>query len=125
MNRSIVGSSVALVAVMALSAVMFPFRAHLSVATPPLVLVIPVAAGVAIGGFAAGVVGVASGFLVYDFIFIPPYYTLSVGAAQNWVALGVYAAVMLVVSQVVSRLNSARAEAQDRAAEARRLFDLS
>ena len=49
---------------------------------------------------------VAAGFLVYDFVFIPPYYTLTVGAAQNWVALGVYAVVMLLVAQVVARLES-------------------
>ncbi len=104
---------------------MFPFRSHLSVATTALVLVVPVVVGVAIGGFAAGVVAMAAGFLVYDFVFIPPYYTVTVGAAQNWAALGVYAVVMVVVAQVVARLNAARAEAQLRAVQVRRLFNLS
>ena len=104
---------------------MFPLRSHLSVATTALVLVVPVVAGVAKGGFAAGIVATASGFLVYDFVFIPPYYTLSVGAAENWAALGVYAVVMVVVARVVARLNDARAEAQLRARDSRRLFDLS
>lgn len=104
---------------------MFPLRSHLSVATTALVLVVPVVVGVAAGGFMAGIVATATGFLVYDFVFIPPYYTLSVGAAQNWTALGVYAVVMVVVARVVARVNVARAEAQLRAAEVRRLFDLS
>ena len=104
---------------------MFPLRSHLSVATTALVLVIPVVVAVAVGGFPAGLVGTAAGFLVYDFVFIPPYYTLSVGAAQNWTALGVYGVVMVVVARVVARMNSARASAQARAVEVRRLFDLS
>ncbi|TAN23612.1 MAG: DUF4118 domain-containing protein, partial [Actinomycetota bacterium] len=70
------------------SSVMFAVRAHLSVATTALVLVIPVIWGVVIGGFTVGLFGIVLGFLIYDFIFIPPYYTLTVGQTQNWIALG-------------------------------------
>lgn len=111
--------------VAALSAVLLPFRSHVSIATTGLVLVIPVVAGVIAGGYAGGVISVAAGFLVYDFVFIPPYYTLTVGAAQNWVALAVYVVVMLLVAFVVVRLQWARAEAQRRAGEAQRLMELS
>jgi two-component system sensor histidine kinase KdpD len=104
---------------------MFPLRSHLSVATTALVLVVPVVLGVTIGGFIAGIVATATGFLAYDFVFIPPYYTLSVGALQNWAALGVYVVVTVMIAQVVARLDIARAEAGDRAAGARRLLDVS
>jgi two-component system sensor histidine kinase KdpD len=104
---------------------MVPIRSHLSIATTALVLVVPVVTGVIAGGYRAGLVSVAAGFLVYDYAFIPPYYTLTVGAAENWVALGVYVVVMVLVAQVVSHLEQARAEAQRRDAEARRVFDLS
>jgi two-component system sensor histidine kinase KdpD len=124
-RRSIVGSLVSIGLVLALGAVMFPLRSHLSVATTALVLVIPVVTGVVIAGFVGGLVAVVAGFLVYDVVFIPPYYTLWVGAAQNWAALGVYAVVMVLVAQVVDRLGSARREAQKRAEETRRLFELS
>lgn len=97
----------------------------MSVATAALVLVVPVVAGVVVGGFPVGVVGVAVGFLVYDFVFIPPYYTLTVGAAQNWVALVVYAAVVLLVTRVVSNLRSARAEALRRGNDFRQLSQIS
>jgi two-component system sensor histidine kinase KdpD len=119
------GSIVGVAAAAGLGAAMVPLRSHLSIATTGLVLVVPVVAGVIVGGFEAGVVSVAAGFLVYDWAFIPPYYTLTVGAAQNWVALAVYAVVMLLVAQVVARLEAARAEAQRRAADTRRLYDLS
>jgi two-component system sensor histidine kinase KdpD len=119
------GSLVSIALVLALGALMFPLRSHLSVATTALVLVVPVVAGVVMGGFVSGIVAVAAGFLVYDVVFIPPYNTLTVGDAENWAALGVYAVVMVLVAQVVARLGSARREAQRRAEEARRLFELS
>jgi two-component system sensor histidine kinase KdpD len=119
------GSLVAVVLVVTLGAAMLPVRSHLSVATAALVLVIPVVTAVAAGGFGAGLLATATGFLVYDFLFIPPYYTLSVGAAQNWVALGVYVVVMLIVARVVAGAKVARAVAQARAQELRRMFDVS
>ena len=68
-----------------------------------------------------------AGFLVLDFAFIPPYYTLAVGRAQNWVPLVVYVVVMLLVAQVVGRLRTARTGgAATREGKARRhLLELS
>ncbi len=119
------GAALAALLVAALSAVMLPVRGHMSAATSALVLVVPVVVGVARGGFVAGVVATLCGFFAYDLLFLPPYYTLDVGAAEDWAALGVYAVVMVVVARVVSQVNGARADAQRRAAELRRLFDLS
>lgn len=102
-----------------------PARSDLSIATVGLIMVVPVVIAVVFGGYVAGFFGVAAGFLAWDFVFIPPYYTLDVGQAQNWVALAVYAVVMLLVAQVVGRLQVARRVAQVRALEAQRLFELS
>ncbi|MHB1509669.1 MAG: sensor histidine kinase [Acidimicrobiales bacterium] len=125
MRRNVIGTVAALVTMGALSALMIPFRNHLSIATTALVLVVPVVIGVVAGGFVAGVISVAAGFLVYDFFFIPPYLTLWIGDPQNWVALGVYAAVMLPVSKVVAAMNSAKAEARRQGRDIRELFELS
>jgi two-component system sensor histidine kinase KdpD len=105
-RRSAIGSAV--VAVAALGAAMLPIRSHLGVATSALVLVIPVVIGVVVGGLLAGVVATVTGFLAYDLVFIPPYYTLAVGASQNWVALGVYVLMTVMITQVVARLDPAR-----------------
>jgi two-component system, OmpR family, sensor histidine kinase KdpD len=121
----VLGSIVGVLTVVALGAAMVPFRSHMSVATPALVLMVPVIVGVIVGGLGAGIASVAAGFLVFDFAFIPPYDTLTVGSVQNWVALGVYAAVTLLVGPLVARLKSARTEAQRSAAETRLLYDLS
>jgi two-component system sensor histidine kinase KdpD len=124
-RRSLVGSAVGVIAVAALGAAMYPLRSHLSIATAAVVFVVPVVAGVVVGGFRAGVASVVAGFVAYDFVFIPPYYTFEVGKAQDWVALAVYVVVMLLVARVVADLDSARAEAQRRAVATQRLFDLS
>lgn len=123
--RAVAGTVAALATMAALTVAMLPVRAHLSIATAALVLVVPVVIGVVTGGFVAGVVSVAAGFLVYDFFFIPPYQTLVVGAPQNWAALGVYVVVMLPVARVVSGLNVARARERRLSRELRRLFEIS
>jgi two-component system sensor histidine kinase KdpD len=124
-RRDLLGSAIGIGSALALGGLMIPVRSHISIATAGLVLVLPVVIGVIVGGYAGGLASVAAGFLVYDYAFIPPYYTLNVGAGQNWVALAVYVVVMLLVAQVVARFQAARSEAQQRALEAQRLFDLS
>lgn len=123
--RALVGAVTATVLVAGLSAAMVPVRDHLSVASDGLVLVVPVVVGVVIGGLAAGIAAVAVGFVAYDLVFIPPYGTLAVGAAQNWVALVVYVVVLVLVAKVVADQRHAWAEAAQREQETRRLFDLS
>jgi two-component system sensor histidine kinase KdpD len=109
----------------ALLAVMLPVRAHLSIAIPALVFVLPAVVGVVVGGFLAGVVGAIGGFLAYDWFFLPPYDTLTVRSPQNWTALAVYVGVVLIVAQVVAQLRDAREEALRRTEETSRLYELS
>jgi two-component system sensor histidine kinase KdpD len=124
-RKALIGSVVGILLSVGLGAALVPLRSRTSIATLALVLVIPVVAGVIAGGFRAGIVSVAAGFLVYDFVFIPPYYTLSVGRLQDWVALIVYVIVMVLVARVVSGVESARSEAHRRAIETDRVFELS
>jgi two-component system, OmpR family, sensor histidine kinase KdpD len=125
MKRTLLGLAAALASMAVLTGAMLPLRGILSVATTALILVVPVVIGVVIGGFGAGVLSVVAGFLVYDYFFIKPYLTLWVGAPQNWVALGVYVAVMLPVARVVAGLNTARAKELRQGRELRQLFELS
>ena len=87
--------------------------------------VLPVLVGTVVGGLLPGIVGALGGFLVYDLFFLPPYNTLTVRSPENWIALAVYAVVVLVVSQVVAKLRSAREEAERRTEESDRLYELS
>jgi len=125
MKRTAIGTLAALASMAVLTVAMLPVRGSLSIATTALVLVVPVVIGVVVGGFAAGVISVIAGFLVYDFFFIPPYLTLLVGRAQNWVAAIVYVAVMLPVARVVAAMKASRARESRQATELRELFALS
>jgi two-component system sensor histidine kinase KdpD len=124
-QRTALGIVVTLAGLGALLALLLPFRAHLSIALPALLLVLPALAGAVIGGFVPGLVGALGGFVFYDLFFLPPYNTLTVRSPQNWVALVVYVVVVLVVSQVVAKLQSAREEAERRTGESERLYELS
>jgi len=119
------GIVVTLAGLGALLALLLPFRSHLSIAIPALAFVLPAMTGVVIGGFVPGVVGALAGFLVYDYFFLPPYYTLTVRSPSNWFALAVYVVVVLVVAQVVASQRRAREEALQRTEESERLFELS
>jgi K+-sensing histidine kinase KdpD len=124
-QRRIVGSVLGVATSLVLGAAMLPFRPHLSSATTALVMVVPVVVGVAIGGFLAGVVSVGAGFVVDDFVYTRPYGHLQIASGQNWVALVVYVAVMVLVARLVASLDASRADAQRRARDARRLLELS
>lgn len=101
---------------------MLPLRSHLSIATVALVLVIPVVSGVIAGGAVAGALVTAAGFLVYDILFIPPYGTLDVGQAQNWVALFVYLVVVVLLARLTANLDRARTDSARKQADAERMF---
>ncbi len=124
-QRTTLGIVVTLAGLGVLMAVMLPFRAHLSIAIPALAFVLPTVIGVVIGGFVPGVVGAVGGFLIYDWFFLPPYNTFTVRSPSNWIALVVYAVVVLIVARVVDKLRDAREEALRRTAESERLFELS
>jgi two-component system sensor histidine kinase KdpD len=125
LRPSVGGIAVALVLIAGLGAIMFAFRAHLSDATVALVLVVPVVIGVVLSGVWAGVVAAVAGFLLYDLVFIPPYYTLRVASADNLVALVVYVIVVSLVARVVDRLRIAEDVAKSRQVDAQRLLELS
>ena len=82
--------------------------------------------GIAVArGLAAAVLGAFAATLAFNFFFLPPLHTLTIAEPANWVALGCFLIVAVVVSRLVVR---AREEADD-ALRGRReieaLYDLS
>lgn len=124
-RRVLAGAAAAIAALAVLGALMFAFRPHLSDATVALVLVVPVIVGVVVGGSWAGVLAVLFGFLLYDFAFIKPYYTLRVASGRDWLNLVVYVVVVALVARVVDRLRVAEDEARNRQTDTQRLLELS
>ncbi|HTT89218.1 MAG TPA: ATP-binding protein [Acidimicrobiales bacterium] len=125
MRRWLAGSVIGVVTAVACGAAMLPVRSHLATATAAVVLVVPCVAGVVAGGLVAGLVSVAAGFFVYDYLFVRPYGTLTVTSSQDWVALAVYVVVTLLVAGLVVSLDRAREASAGREANARYLLELS
>ena len=124
-RRRAVGLASGATGAVAMVAVMLPLRADVNVSTVTLIFIIPAIAAEIVGGVLAGFATVALSALVLDFFFIPPYGTLSIGSAQNWVGLGVYLVVVGLVAVVVGRSRAARGEAERNALNIRRVYELS
>lgn len=125
LGRRIAGTGAALASVALLSLSMLALRADVTPATAALVLVMPVLIGVVAGGPLAGLAAVISGFLAYDVLFVPPYYSVTVNRPVDWVALAVYATVMVVLANVVASTQRSRRSARRREDDTRRLFRLT
>jgi two-component system sensor histidine kinase KdpD len=120
-----VSAGLALVVLAACTAVMLPLRHDLTVATPALVLVLPVLVAVVLGGFVPGAALAVCGFLVYDWCFLRPYSTLEVSSPQDWTAIVVYLVVALVVARILAARQLAGSLADSREDAVRRLFVVS
>lgn len=114
-----VGGGGALVVVSAL----VPFRDRISGTTPALLLVLAVVSAGVVGGVraAAGTAVVAAAG--FNLAFIPPYGELKVDVWEDWVALGVFLAVALVVGVLVAAEADRRRAAEAREAELRALYE--
>jgi K+-sensing histidine kinase KdpD len=111
------GSLVGLAVVGGLSAAMVPIRSDITRAAPALALVVPIVIAGLLGGRVAALVVVPVAVLVFNVVFIPPYWTLNVDALDDGVALAVFGLVAMVVGTLVAREGDRRQSAEERAAE--------
>ncbi len=102
---------VAIVAVIALTVAMLPFRAQLGVLNVLLLYLLLTFAVALTGGLWPAVLSAVLGFLAFDVLFIPPYLTLSVAAPDHVLALFVYLGVAIVTARLVSRMRERTEEA--------------
>jgi two-component system sensor histidine kinase KdpD len=107
----------------AVTAALVPVRTEVTRATPALLLVLAVVSAGLVGGAAAAVATavVAAGAL--NLAFIVPYWTPKVNAGEDWVALGVFVAVAVVVGVLVAAQAERRRAAEAREADLRALYD--
>ena len=115
------GAGVALVA--ATTAALVPVRAHVTRATPALLLVLAVVAAGWLGGLRASVVVSFLAALVLNVAFIEPFWTLKVAAWDDWVALGVFLVVAIAIGALLAALADRERAAQEREVESRALYE--
>ncbi len=102
-----------------------PNRMHLNTVTPALSYLVIVLASATLGGLGPGIFASVVGFLTFNFFFLPPFYSFTVGAPQDTVALFVFLTVAGVTSELVGRLQEREREARHRAIESGTLARLS
>jgi K+-sensing histidine kinase KdpD len=97
-------------------------RDTLGEAVIALLYLVPVGWSAARWGQGAGVCAAVTAALVFDFFFIPPFYTFAVGRLEGWLVL----IILLVVSIVViGRIQSGLTRAQTSEREAVFMYEMS
>jgi two-component system sensor histidine kinase KdpD len=123
--RSALGYAVAVVGTAAVTGPLLGVRGDVSKTNVVLAFLLVVTASAATGGLGPGIAAAALGFLAFDFLFLPPYNTLIVSEPQDYLSLGVYLLIAVVVSLLVGTSERRRMQAERRERETRMLFDLS
>src|SRR5688500_6701446 len=100
----------------ALTIAMLLLRDRLDEAHIALLYLLPVLGGAAQGGRRLGFTLGALTFLAFNFLFLPPHYTLHIIDARDWLVLGIYLITANVAAQLLYRAKSAAARAQQLAA---------
>jgi len=104
---------------------LLPFRSHLGGAHVTLALLLVVLAVSAWGGRLLGMSVALAAFLIFDWLFLPPFNTLLVRNPLDWLVLVVFLITSLVAAQLLYRARAERAavERAEASREADRMKD--
>lgn len=98
---------------------------QLGVQHASIVYLLPVVAvGMGYGSWLAVATAIAS-FLLYDFFFVPPLYTFSIAAPEEWLDLLLFLVVAIAIGRLSALQLQRRREAELRSNEARAMFAMS
>ena len=116
-------SGKAVVAVAATTALLLLIgRATLGEAVIALLLLVPIAWSTTRWGPAAGMAAAVTAALVFNFFFIPPFYTFSIGSLEGWLVFIIFS---MVAVAMVNRITSGLARAQASERDATFMYELS
>jgi K+-sensing histidine kinase KdpD len=87
-----------------------------------LLYLLPIGWCTARWGQGVGIVSAVAAAAAFDFFFIPPYYTFTVGSLEGWLVLGIFLVVAIVI---VGRIQSGLTLARAREKEAIFMYELS
>ncbi len=123
--RTALGYVIAVLGTAAATLGLLAVRPDVSKTNVVLTFLAVVVAAAATGGLGPGAIAAVAGFLAFDILFLPPYYTLVVSDRQDYLSLGVYLVTAFVVSYLVGALERRRIQAERREQETRTLYELS
>ena len=107
------------------TATLFMLREFLDTTLIALLYLVPLGIITAMWGLAPGIASAILTFFVFNYFFIPPYYTLAVHRLTDVVILVIFLVVAIVISQLVGRAQEGLAAATARERESTQLYELS
>jgi two-component system sensor histidine kinase KdpD len=118
-------TALALAALGASTVVIAALRAAIHVTYPaPVYLLAVLAVGMRYGTIPAALTSIAA-FLLYDFLFVQPLYTLTINSPDEWLNLLLLLAVAVVIGRLAALQTERAREAADRAREAEGLHAIT
>lgn len=114
----------AALAVAAVTVGMLAVRASLDKAHVALVYLLIVLAGSAVGGRALGLALAGGAFLLFNYLFLPPYHTFVIANPLDWLVLVAFLVTSVVAAHLLTRAQERAAAAERHAAEVARLAAL-
>jgi two-component system sensor histidine kinase KdpD len=106
-------------------AIFLPFRDNITPLSKGFGFLAIVVAAAAIGGLGPGVTASILGFVVFNFLFIPPYGTFRIDRAEDVVVLFVFLALSVIISLLLARATERADVAEARGLELEALQRLS
>jgi len=102
----------AIVSVIASTALLIPLRARVNSTTVGFAFLLVVLFTAIFHGSKPALLASALGMLSYNFFFLPPFHTFTIADPQNWVALTAFFVTALVVGQLSARAKERANEAE-------------
>ena len=124
-RRVAIGFALAVLAPPLLTVLLAQLRDHMGLPSVLLLFLLLAAAVAAVGGLWPALTAAVSGFLLVNWYFTPPLYTLTIGEGENILALAVFLTVAAIVSGFVSLAARRAVEGARARAEAEALSRLA
>ena len=113
-----------LAVLVAATALMLVVRPRLDKAHVSLAFLVVVLGGSAAGGRALGLSLAVLAFLLFNFLFLPPFHTLTIANPLDWLVLAAFLVTSVVATQLLNRAQERAEAARQRAVEMERLAAL-
>jgi two-component system, OmpR family, sensor histidine kinase KdpD len=114
-----------LAVITSITIIFFVLRDVLDITAIALIYLIPLGMITAFWGLGPGIASALLSFLLLNYFFIKPYYTLAVHQSTDVVIVIIFIFVAVVISQLVGRMQAGLAAATAREREATQLYELS
>lgn len=120
-RRAWIGGALTLAAFVAATVLMLAFRSRLDKAHVALVYLLVVLAASAAEGRRVGLATATVAFLTFNYLFLPPYNTLTIADPLDWIVLFAFLATGVVAAELLPRLRQQAEVARRRTEELDRL----